>query len=312
MKHRIFSGSLVFSLVMAVGTAGYAGNYDEFIHLVKHRDVHGNLVVPESSDALKDFSPPQTVSSFEQEMGHEAVTETDKREPHNPESESVSHHNPEMADSAMGAYDKASGVYSADQALNSGSEALLQKTMLPTPTRRYVFLGASWGMSIPEVKTKETAKLSWELDARVLMPGEHRLGYQTRIVGIDAFLTYGFEHDRLNTSKYYFETEEEENDAQPLLNYKKVKNWIAQIYGPPQNEEKIWLNELYQYAPELWGRALKRGHLTIVDQWHLEGTSVILLLNGGEEGVSLIAEFSHSRHDSSADFVQLLSSFLTS
>ena len=102
------------------------------------------------------------------------------------------------------------------------------------------------------------------------------------------------------------------NEAQPLLNYKKVKNWIIQTYGPPQTEEKLWLNELYQYAPELWGRALMRGHLTIVDQWKVDGTSIILLLNGGEEEVSLIAEFSSPSHDdATTDFVQLQPSFLT-
>ena len=342
MKHAIISGSLVLPLVMAMGAAGHAGNYDEFIHLVKHRDVHGNLVVPESHKTRQERSShdvqqapiakstsysdgsleshvesngssyTQTSEVSNQDMATDVVTEMDEGKEQGPMLNAASDDNLQMDDSDIGEYVAASKMmHSGDEAMHSESDPLLQRTMLPSPTHRYAFLGANWGMSIPEVKTKETAELSWELDARVLVPGEHRLGYQTQVEGIGTFLTYGFEHDRLSTTKYYFDTKEEENEAQPILNYKKVKNWITQTYGPPQTEEKIWVNELYQYAPELWGRALMRGHLTIVDHWDVEGTSIMLLLNGGEDAVSLIAEFSHTNDEASPDFVQLFPSFLT-
>ena len=239
MKYTIIPGNLVFLMLLVMGTVGYAGNYDQYIHLVKHRDVHGNLVVPESYKTSQEMNSPEVQqeslaqqttyremapgshveseasSSIQQSTDsnkvseHEAVPETHKGELQDPEMESVSHDIHHDADLDITEDVEEVSLDSDDDAMNPENEPLVQQTMLPAPARSYDFLGANWGMSIPEVKTKETSELSWELDARVLVPGEHRLGYQTQVEGIETFLTYGFEHDRLKTTKYYFETEEE-------------------------------------------------------------------------------------------------------
>ena len=69
-----------------------------------------------------------------------------------------------------------------------------------------------------------------------------------------------------------------------------MKDWISQLYGSPQSVEELWLDDLYRYAPELWDKAVIRGHLTLVAEWEADGTSIILLLNGGGETVSLMAD----------------------
>ncbi|GJL55633.1 MAG: hypothetical protein NPIRA02_27650 [Nitrospirales bacterium] len=272
MKQPLFSCSVVVVLVTSIYSSGLADTYDEVLHRVNHRDQHGHLVVPQQSNGSADESDAQSqtqVTSYKEEAG------SSKTE-----------------------------VYS-----NAESNEVLRNTVLPALPGTYTFRSTNWGMSIPTVKTKETAELLWELDSQSLAPGEHRLGYQTRINEIDAVLTYAFENDRLIQAKYIFEPNEANNDAEPLWSYKKVKSWIRQTYGPPQSEEKLWSNELYRYAPELWGRALMRGHLTIVDEWNVDGTSIILLLNGGDEAVGLIAEFSNTAHMSNRDFVHLPPSF---
>ncbi|WP_447968927.1 hypothetical protein [Nitrospira sp. M1] len=272
MKQPLFSCSLVVVLVTGIYSPGLAGHYDEVLHLVNHRDQHGHLVVPQHSNGSSDESAV---------LSEPQVTS-----------------NMEM-----------SGASTTEAYSNDESSDVMKKTVLPALPGRYTFRNTNWGMSIPTVKTKETAELLWELDSQPLAPGEHRLGYQTRISEIDAVLTYAFEHDHLIQAKYLFETNEAQNDAQPLWSYKKVKSWISQTYGPPQSEEKLWSNELYRYAPELWGRALMRGHLTIVDEWNVDGTSIILLLNGGDDSVGLIAEFSNTAHMANQEFVYLPPSF---
>lgn len=272
MKQQLFSCSLVVVFMTGLYTPGLAGQYDEFIQLVNHRDQHGTLVVPHHSDGTK----------FEKESMSQAQ---------------VTSHMEQSSQSATEAYS------------NGESPEVMKKTVLPSLLETYTFRSTNWGMSISDVKDKETAKFLWELDSRPLSPGEHRLGYRASISDIKAVLTYAFENDRLLNAKYIFDTNEGKNDGQPLWSYKKVKSWISQTYGLPQSEEKLWSNELYRYAPELWGRAVMRGHLTIVDEWNVDGTSIILLLNGGDESVGLIAEFSNTAHASRTELVHLPPSF---
>jgi len=273
MKQQLFFCSLVVVSMTGLATPGLAGQFDELIQLVNHRDQHGGLVVPQQSDG--SASEPELM----------------------PQAQVTSHS--KSADQAM---DKS---YSSAE-----STDVMKRTVLPSLPGTYTFRNANWGMSISDVKDKETGKFLWELDSRPLSPGEHRLGYQARISDLDTVLTYAFEHDRLINAKYIFDTNEARNDAQPLWSYNKVKSWISQTYGPPQSEEKLWSNELYRYAPELWGRALMRGHLTIVDEWSVDGTSIVLVLNGGDDSVGLIAEFSNTAHASKAKLAKLPPSFL--
>ncbi|GJL64532.1 MAG: hypothetical protein NPIRA04_31860 [Nitrospirales bacterium] len=272
MKQQLFFCSLMVVFMTGICAPGLAGQYDEFIQFVNHRDQHGALVVPPHSDASggEEGSMSQAQVTSHMEQSSESTTPS----------------------------------YS-----NGESPEVMKKTVLPSLPGTYMFRSTNWGMSISDVKDKETAKFLWELDSRPLSPGEHRLGYQARISDIDTVLTYAFENDRLINAKYIFDPNEGKNDAQPLWSYKKVKSWISQTYGLPQSEEKLWSNELYRYAPELWGRAVMRGHLTIVDEWNVDGTSIILLLNGGDESVGLIAEFSNTAYASKTELVHLPPSF---
>ncbi|MGB0911220.1 MAG: hypothetical protein ACPGYT_12730, partial [Nitrospirales bacterium] len=230
-------------------------------------------------------SKPKVVSPNESIPQSSAIPRTDSQVEPSPETEAARASYSSSDDEPM------SQTQIIDKPSGDKPVEVVQNAMMSAQTGSYAFRHANWGMSIPEVKTTETADFSWELDSALLLAGEHRLGYQTQVKGIDTFLSYAFENDRLRSAKYLFETGYLENDAQPLSHYKAVKAWIIEAYGPPQSEGKLWVNELYRYAPELWGRALMRGHLTIVDEWDVDGTTITLLLNGGEETVGLMAEF---------------------
>jgi hypothetical protein len=53
---------------------------------------------------------------------------------------------------------------------------------------------------------------------------------------------------------------------------------------------------LYQYDKSLWGQALKRGHLVMVAEWKNPGTDIVLVLDGGDEAVGLVADFSSTTY----------------
>ena len=185
--------------------------------------------------------------------------------------------------------------------------SIVKKTVIPAqPTQltESTFRNTKWGMSIPEVKTNETAKFSWELQAPILTAGDYRLGYRTTVEGIDTFLSYSFSNNQLTTAKYLFDSNHEDETLY-LEDYENIKNWIVQTYGPPRSEEQLWLDDLYRYASELWGRAVKRGHLTLVAEWEMEETTVVLLLNGGDETVGLMVGLTNNESPSSTQLVSL-------
>ena len=66
----------------------------------------------------------------------------------------------------------------------------------------------------------------------------------------------------------------------------KPKLWPSHI------RSRIWLDELYQYDESLWGQAVLRGHLAMVAEWKNPGTDIVLMLNGGDDTVGLVADFS--------------------
>ncbi len=338
MKHEFFTCGLVVAFVTSMSISGLAGDFDQFLHLVKHRDMNGNLVVPEHSDVspTKQAPVPQATSHEKGtlQMPPDSQVDSDVEptpvmhrvsEPsatvapdvHTPP-QTVSHVEPTHVNQSVAEshqavpYDETASVEEAvEEFSNDEADGSMKKIVLPFQPGRYAFRSTNWDMSIHEVKATETADFLWELDSQTLLAGEHRLGYRTSVEDVDTVLTYSFENDRLINAKYVFETEEVENDAQPLSDYKKVKNWIIQTYGPPQSEETLWVNELYQYAPELWGRAIMRGHLTMVSEWKVDGTSIVLLINGGDESVGLVAEFSSTNHTSATKLVHLPPSFFS-
>ena len=325
MKQEIFCCSLAVVLVAGIGTTGLAGEYGAFIHFVNHRDANGKLVYPQKPRVSPTLAAPQAKPmSSSYEAPNKSETSSSPISPqavsqiqpspelqHTPVPNSMPH-GPAIED--LSPEPNVRNLVSSEPVMEEESTTaettgVIKKTSIPEEPQSYGLRNTNWGMSVPEVKTTELAELNWELDATILAAGEHRLGYQTYVEGIEAYLTYTFEQSRLTTAKYLFETNEVQDDAQPLLHYKTIKKWIVQTYGQPQSEEKLWVNELYRYAPELWGRALMRGHLTIVDEWVINGTSIVLILNGGEETVGLMAEFTNKDLSSPTQVVHVSPSF---
>jgi len=168
--------------------------------------------------------------------------------------------------------------------------SVMQKTMMPSQPKTFENRSTDWGMSVQEVKENEPVQSSWELQAPVLADLEQRVAYHTQIEGIEAALTYTFYQDELGQAKYVFEPQHE--DALEFVNdFNTVKNWISQSYGQPTSVQEIWLDNLYQYDKSLWGQAVKRGHLVMVAEWKNPGTDIVLVLDGGNDEVGLVGDF---------------------
>ncbi len=168
--------------------------------------------------------------------------------------------------------------------------SVMQKTMMPSQSKTFERRSTDWGMSVQEVKDNEPIQSTWELQSPILADFERRVAYHTQIEGIEAGLTYTFYQDHLGQAKYVFEPQHE--DAVKFVDdFHTVKGWISQSYGLPTSSQEIWLDKLYQYDKSLWGQAIKRGHLVMVAEWKNSGTDIVLVLDGGDDSVGIVADF---------------------
>ncbi len=169
--------------------------------------------------------------------------------------------------------------------------AVMQKTVMPSQPQMFERRTTDWGMSVQEVKENEPVQSSWDLQSPVLADYEQRVAYHTQIEGIEAALTYTFYDNHLGQAKYVFEPQHEDA-VEFVQDFHAVKNWITRSYGAPTSVQEIWLDTLYQYDSSLWGQAVKRGHLVMVAEWKNPGTDIVLMLDGGDDSVGLVADFS--------------------
>ncbi len=168
--------------------------------------------------------------------------------------------------------------------------SVMQKTVMPSQPKTFERRSTDWGMSVQEVKENEPVQFSWELQSPVLSDYEQRVAYHTQIEGVEAALTYSFYEDHLGQAKYVFEPQHDDA-VEYVQDFHTLKNWISQSYGLPASVQEIWLEKLYQYDENLWGQAVMRGHLVMVAEWKNPGTDIVLVLNGGDDTVGLVADF---------------------
>jgi hypothetical protein len=168
--------------------------------------------------------------------------------------------------------------------------SVMQKTVMPSQPKTFERRSTDWGMSVQEVKENEPIQFSWELQSPVLSDYEQRVAYHTQIEGVEAALTYTFYEDHLGQAKYVFEPQHDDA-VEYVQDFHTLKNWISQSYGLPTSVQEIWLEKLYQYDQNLWGQAIMRGHLVMVAEWKNPGTDIVLVLNGGDDMVGLVADF---------------------
>jgi hypothetical protein len=168
--------------------------------------------------------------------------------------------------------------------------SVMQKTVMPSQPKTFERRSTDWGMSVQEVKENEPIQFSWDLQSPVLSDYEQRVAYHTQIEGVEAALTYTFYEDHLGQAKYVFEPQHDDA-VEYVQDFHTLKNWISQSYGLPTSVQEIWLEKLYQYDQNLWGQAIMRGHLVMVAEWKNPGTDIVLVLNGGDDMVGLVADF---------------------
>lgn len=131
------------------------------------------------------------------------------------------------------------------------------------------FRGFVWGVGKEDVRRFERAALYKE-EGGSLYFVEKAQGEMRRVI------QYDFENEKLARIQTYY-PEYHEASPDPVLDRIAAKTAeMSEVYGAPNRERLIWNDETYQYYPQFWGRALRRGDLRFESAWET-ATSVIRL-----------------------------------
>jgi len=150
-----------------------------------------------------------------------------------------------------------------------------------------IFRNSAWGDSKDKVKASEEAKFIAE---DKYDNGIEFMGYNTNVGSLDALVGYYFVENKLYTSKYLFQ-EKHSNRNDFISDFNKINQILTDKYGEPNENEKIWRNDLYKNQPEDYGMAIAVGHLIYYSKWKLNKTTITLSLSGSNYKIKHIVEY---------------------
>lgn len=158
-------------------------------------------------------------------------------------------------------------------------EASTKRTLVRSP---FDFRKTTWGMTKEQVKIAETKKLEAER--------EDRLGYLDDMVGKKVTIVYVFTENKLSRGSYVFDLQHT-NQNLFINDYEEIKHLLSEKYGPPNEDDSLWANNLYKDDPQHWGLAVSMGHLRYRSSWETETTRIFLSLGGDNFKISLITQY---------------------
>lgn len=144
------------------------------------------------------------------------------------------------------------------------------------------FRKATWGMSMTQTSTLETAK--------ILSQNKDMLFYSGAVNNLDCMILYIFDKGKLVGGKYII-TKQHANRNDYISDYNNFKQLLTKKYGPPSSNKQYWRNDLYKNSTEEWGLAVSSGDLSFDSQWQTTSTEVTLRLSGDTHEIRLVIEY---------------------
>ncbi len=136
-------------------------------------------------------------------------------------------------------------------------------------TREKHFRGASWHMTIEEVKASETANLREETESGLL--------YSDVIVGCDCLVIFSFTEQGLQGAGYIIDNDDIVAD---VVAYEKLKELLKKKYGDPKQdrmEQQYPEKQLQLETYGEWAKAIASGQVKLICSWENENTSIVIL-----------------------------------
>jgi hypothetical protein len=139
------------------------------------------------------------------------------------------------------------------------------------------FRKTRWGMTPAQVKLTENSAPVSETE---LPPYDLAISYKGKYEDFDAEIGYLFSDGKLVLGGYAV-TNKYGDPAQYVKDYEKIKGVLAEEFGKPASDEKVWTPGEKETAPGAYGKAVTEGKLILQTAWHTPRTEIFLTLEGG-------------------------------
>ncbi|MBN1604873.1 MAG: hypothetical protein JW915_24920 [Chitinispirillaceae bacterium] len=144
------------------------------------------------------------------------------------------------------------------------------------------FRKVRWGMSISDVKTRESAKL--------LKENLNQLEYEADFLGYTCKVVYYFITSRLQRAELLI-SQDHTDPARYYKDYENLIRYLNPIYGTPLSDVRNWKNEMYKNDRSRWGFAISIGFLTCKTVWNNKRSQVSLNISGGNHKIKTNLEY---------------------
>lgn len=145
----------------------------------------------------------------------------------------------------------------------------------------FSFQGSTWGDNMEMLRGRNGEPIDDKNET---------LSYSTSVNGLEGYLFYYFQNDKLYQIGYSFQ-EKHSEDQLYVEDFLGLNKLLEQKYGESEMEYD-WRNTLYKGDYRDIGRAIAAGHLRIINKWSLRDTDIRHGLNGDNFDVSHILLYS--------------------
>lgn len=144
------------------------------------------------------------------------------------------------------------------------------------------FRTVRWGMSIPEVKKQEPAKLLGE--------SSDQLEYEAEFLGYTCKVLYYFTSSKLQRAEMLI-SQDHTDPAKYYKDYENLIKFLNPLYGSPVSDQKDWKNDMYKNDRSRYGFAISIGFLNCKTVWNNKRSQVSLTISGGNHKIKTNLEY---------------------
>jgi hypothetical protein len=153
--------------------------------------------------------------------------------------------------------------------------AALAVIVFARPSEAASFRDCDWGDSESKIRATESANF---LAESLFGVGSKDFIFNDRVAGLDAFVIYLLDHDRLAQAKYFFPQEYIESNLY-LEDFARVERILREENGQPAESGEIWRDGALK-GREDPGRMIAVGELTLRSRWANDDTEILHVLKG--------------------------------
>lgn len=144
------------------------------------------------------------------------------------------------------------------------------------------FRNSSWGDSKDTIKNNESnLELTEDDDLGLTYNGE-------KLVDLEVLTSYYIDRDYGLYRGLYYVTEKHSNVNSYVNDYYTLQDALMKKYGKEYDEQMLWNDDSYKDDPNNYGIAVATGNLLFYTKWEIDGTEIMLALQGDNYSPQLI------------------------